>query len=247
MTISEPMTVATDYLLALAGGVWGAALWRDGARRGERAPRLLAASFAAMALGALLGGTAHGFVDRLDRSVVGAIWFATTATVGVAGYCLLAAAATAFLDQPARRLILALGAGKLAVYVIWMTRHQEFRWVILEYGSSMLVVALLALGRVSAAGERRAALWVLGGLALSALGATVQGGGFAPHRHFNHNDLYHVIQIVAVYAFYRGGLDLADRDARRPWTPSATLRSRPRPPCEDGLDSPRPQSRTTPS
>ena len=33
----------------------------------------------------------------------------------------------------------------------------------------------------------------------------------ALHRHFNHNDLYHVIQIVALYLFYRGGALLVDR------------------------------------
>jgi hypothetical protein len=32
----------------------------------------------------------------------------------------------------------------------------------------------------------------------------VQAGGFAPHAHFNHNDLYQVIQCVAMFAFYKG-------------------------------------------
>jgi hypothetical protein len=39
----------------------------------------------------------------------------------------------------------------------------------------------------------------------------VQARRLAPHRLFNHNDLYHVIQMVALYAFYRGGLQLVDR------------------------------------
>jgi hypothetical protein len=30
------------------------------------------------------------------------------------------------------------------------------------------------------------------------------------HRHFNHNDLYHVIQVAAMLLFYRGARRLTD-------------------------------------
>ncbi len=43
------------------------------------------------------------------------------------------------------------------------------------------------------------------------LAALAQASGVALHRHFNHNDLYHVIQMAALYAFYRGGALLVDR------------------------------------
>jgi hypothetical protein len=33
---------------------------------------------------------------------------------------------------------------------------------------------------------------------------TEQASGFALHRHFNHNDLYHVIQIAALLFCYLG-------------------------------------------
>jgi Family of unknown function (DUF6962) len=29
-------------------------------------------------------------------------------------------------------------------------------------------------------------------------------------RHFNHNDLYHVIQMVGMYVFYKGAILLRD-------------------------------------
>ena len=34
--------------------------------------------------------------------------------------------------------------------------------------------------------------------------AAAQASGFDLHRHFNHNDLYHVVQIAAMVIFYRG-------------------------------------------
>jgi hypothetical protein len=48
-------------------------------------------------------------------------------------------------------------------------------------------------------------------VALAVVGAGVQASGFALHRHFNHNDLFHVIQLAATVLFYRGALRLRDR------------------------------------
>lgn len=30
------------------------------------------------------------------------------------------------------------------------------------------------------------------------------------HRHFNHNDIFHVVQMLSLYLLYRGGLELTD-------------------------------------
>jgi hypothetical protein len=52
---------------------------------------------------------------------------------------------------------------------------------------------------------------MLGAVALSMVAGALQHFRVAPHRHFNHNDLYHVVQLAAVVLFYRGGLLLAAR------------------------------------
>ena len=39
----------------------------------------------------------------------------------------------------------------------------------------------------------------------------MQASGFAPHPSFNHNDLYHVIQVAAMFLLYRGARTLNDR------------------------------------
>jgi hypothetical protein len=63
--------------------------------------------------------------------------------------------------------------------------------------------------------EDRASLWMLGGVGVSVLAAGVQASGFALHRHFNHNDLYHVIQIAAMVLFYIGAGWLRDRSKHK--------------------------------
>ena len=53
--------------------------------------------------------------------------------------------------------------------------------------------------------------YLIQGESLSAVKAAVQASGFALHRHFNHNDLYHVIQMGGFYLLFRGGLLVRDR------------------------------------
>ena len=209
--ISEPTTVATDYLLALLAIGLGWALWRDGVRRAQRAPRLLALTFWWTALGAFLGGTAHGFPTLLGSAGLARIWLATTWAIGVAGFLFLCAAAMAATLGGWRRGLILAGVVKLAVYAVWMTRNPEFYWVILDYGSAMLVVLGLMIAQARRGGApAAAALWVVGGIAVSVLGAAIQAARLAPHPHFNHNDLYHVVQMAALILFYRGGRGLED-------------------------------------
>ena len=128
MTIAEPVTLLTDYTLALVSGWLGWKLCACPERQLSR--RCWAAGFIALALAAFLGGTYHGFAQQFHP----------------------------FLHDMASR-------------------------------------------------------WVLFALALSALAAGVQYGRWALHAHFNHNDLYHVIQIGAMVLFYKAGKLL--RDARQ--------------------------------
>jgi Family of unknown function (DUF6962) len=56
---------------------------------------------------------------------------------------------------------------------------------------------------------------------VGALAAAAQASGFALPPYLNHNDLYHLIQIVAMLPFYQGGKRLrtfrpaCDRGQRR--------------------------------
>jgi hypothetical protein len=53
--------------------------------------------------------------------------------------------------------------------------------------------------------------WIGRGIAVTLIGAAVQQSGFRHHSDYNHNDAYHVIQIVGLYCFFRGAARLNDR------------------------------------
>jgi len=200
--IAEPMTVLTDYALAGVTGWLAFALYRS--REGRRSRSFWTLAFAALALAALLGGTWHGFAARLPESAVILVWKATVLSVGIASFGMLAgSAAAAATSAGMEKALLAIAAAKLALYSAWMLFHSEYVYVIADTGFALAVVAALHAG---SAFRRRdsASPWILAGVGASLAAAGVQASGFDLHRHFNHNDLYHVIQIGAMLLFYAG-------------------------------------------
>jgi len=79
-----------------------------------------------------------------------------------------------------------------------------------------LVAAIRSVLRPSIApGPRRKAghRWLRRGLYLTLVGVAIQQGGWGLHTHFNHNDLYHVVQMVALYCLNRAALALENLEA----------------------------------
>ena len=99
---------------------------------------------------------------------------------------------------------------KLLVYLVSVARRPQFRLAAADHVATLAVLlaaALFTVARWHAPGMG----WLVAGVGVSLIGVLVQGRHVAIHRHFNHNDLYHVIQMVALYLFFRGGVLLVDR------------------------------------
>jgi len=199
MSISEPMTLATDYLLAGVTAWLCFLLFKN--REAQRCRFWWSIAFAALALGAFLGGTWHGFFQN------DLLWKATVLAVGLASFAMVVGSALATLQGRARSFVVAFAAVKLVFYSGWMLARDEFIFVVLDTGIAFAVVAALHVWRWNG--------WLLAGVAVSVGGALVQASGLALHRHFNHNDLYHVIQIAAMFLLYRGARLLIDAPAAR--------------------------------
>ena len=57
-----------------------------------------------------------------------------------------------------------------------------------------------------------ATVWFIAGLAASVTGLVVQQSSWQLHRHFNHNDISHLIHIVALISFYIGATSVMRND-----------------------------------
>jgi hypothetical protein len=209
MTLSEPVTLLTDYALA---GVCAWLGWRLArAADGQASRRLWAAALVAVAVSAFAGGTFHGLAPLLGGGAAGLLWKFTVITIGVFCFGMMAGSACATTRGALRSVLIAASVIQLAAYGAWMMTHDEYGYVVLDTAAAMgLLVALHGWAAVSRSDT--ASRWILAGVAVSALAAMVQYFRVAPHQHFNHNDLYHVVQIAAMALFYAGGKLLRDRD-----------------------------------
>jgi len=206
--MSEPTTVLTDYLLAALGLVLA---WRL-SRSGSPPPvsrRLWAASFLALAVAALLGGTWHGIPPDVRPSLRYHLWSITYATIGLADLLIVAGAARAALPRGPRAVALVLLTGGFLAYVALILARHDFLYVGWDYLGTLLFLFVFGLDLVRR-GEPGAG-FVLGGVLASCAGALVQYLRLAPHPQFNDNDLFHVLQMAGVWLFFRGGLLLRDR------------------------------------
>jgi len=202
------MTLATDYALAGVTGWFAWSLYR--AREAQAARSIWAAAFTALALGAALGGTYHGFAAAFAEGALYLLWTTTVLAVGIGTFGMVVGSAIATTTGAPRKLVVFVAIAKLVAYSAWMIGHDDYVFVIADSGIAIAIVG--ALHACAALRHReRASLWMLGGVTVSVLAAAVQASSFSLHRHFNHNDLYHVIQIVAMWLFYRGALQLRDR------------------------------------
>ena len=207
--ISEPMTLATDYLLGTLAEVCAVLLLKRNGALGQQSIRFWALALIAVAAASYTGGTYHGFQHAMSAPVAGALWKATTISMGVASFLLLSAAFSAAFDSHGRRWLIAAAALKLAIYAAWILEHDEFRFVIYDYGSTLAILLLLVIaGRTHGVAGHRA--YIAAGILTSIAAAGVQQSGIRLHQHFNHNDLMHVIQMGGIWMFYKGGARLRD-------------------------------------
>ena len=182
LVVNEPITLATDYMLAIASMIFGILLWRRGVRP-------WAIAFLFTACGSFFGGTYHGFGGA-------AIWKASVYSIGLASL---------FLLMPFLRVTAIV---IFAVYALWMTTHDGFGWVIADYGVTLLLLtAVMILHRLPMS------RWVIGSVIVSVVAAIVQQAPIAYH-----NDVYHVIQLAALWLLYRGGTFMSSA-TERPTTP----------------------------
>jgi len=208
--ITEPTTVATNVVLAGVAFVLGARLGYAAAANGSASGSFMAIALVATAVSAAFGAAAHGIDPLVDREQRERCWRAALYTIGFVGAASIASVAFFTARGSFRTAILVVAGLKLLVYLVSVVRRPEFRVAAADYGGALAVVlgaALYAMARWHAPGTG----WLIGGVAVSLVAALIQARRIAVHRHFNHNDLYHLIQIVALYLVFRGGSLLVDR------------------------------------
>lgn len=212
--ITEPATTITDYVLGGVSLAWGRTVWRQARIDEVSAGRWWAIGFFAIALAALAGGTVHGFRGPLGPGWEAVLWKVSLFAVGAFAFAALMTAIAGGASRRWRPLLASIVVVALVGYVAWVAGNPEFR-----YASAASAVGLGVLLAQQGVGWIRnripSAPLIATGVVAAAVGAVIQQAGLEPHPRFNHNDVFHVIQIGSSYVFYRGGLLLTDRNGVR--------------------------------
>lgn len=207
MTLSEPTTLASDWLLAAAALVLGLRLRSGGAGDRLRSRRLWSAAFLVGAGAAFAGGIVHGFAPSLWPSAHAFCWAAVLVGTGVTASLILGGTVLATATGAWRTALLSGAAAQLGAYLVVIGASASIRHAI---WNGALAIALTFLLALTAAGRDRALFVRLAlGLALGGAGLYAQRSGLAVSI-LNHNDVCHGLQAFSLWPLYRAGLRLRD-------------------------------------
>jgi len=205
--LTEPDVALTDYGVTLECAMLTGLLFRrEPARRGLR--NLFALLFASAGVAALAGGTVHGFFLR--ESALGAIlWRIVLLAVGLTALAGWSIGGRLLFPERTARLVEVLAAVECAAYTFVVLAIDQSFWIaIANYAPSVFFVAFSFLVAYRRHGEGPL-LAGLVGLLLMIAGAIVQRLRVPVHpAYFNHNALFHVIQMAAFLLVFVAGRHL---------------------------------------
>ena len=199
MTLHEPATLLTDYFLGLLGSGLAYRLFRR-ISPGNKAAHWWIAALLVMSVAAFTGGTYHGFGLNFTPGVTAVWWQMVRILICATGLCMSISQLWEILPPERHRPWLGIIIAKSLLASVWILVDARFLVVLLDYGISM--TAWLAAALVY---RRPWSVWILTAVGLSALAGLVQQTQWGLSNHFNHNDVYHLIQATALVAFYRAG------------------------------------------
>jgi len=201
--IYEPMTAFTDLL------IFGLGLYFARELYGIYVTKLMSVHlhfmmvFFFMGLAGLLGALTHGIGPHLPQSIHTFIWRITLYCIGLTTFSMLLGGLYHVVPFNTMNWLKWLPLLGLIVYMILITRNDDFKTVIRFYTPAMMLLLLMmlySLLRFQSDGTS----WIIFSVLMAFAGTAVQQSGFSFHKHFNHNDIYHVFQMGSMFLLYKG-------------------------------------------
>ena len=166
-------------------------------------------AFWMIGIGALLGAISHGIGHHFSPMVKKIIWKMTVLSIGISCYFVLSASFSHVFPNSTVRWLKWIPLILLVIYCATIIKDDRFSIVILFYLPTMIFVLLMMMYSQFVLGFSGSG-WISLGMLIGFLAAGVQMSGYDLHKHFNHNDLYHVIQMAGIYCIHKGTVLIRD-------------------------------------
>jgi hypothetical protein len=205
LAIFEPWTALTDSILAAWVAFWAAFLFSRA--NGLRPVILWACAFLATALSSLAGVAFHGCrIVFGSVTAVSLVWKIVPVCAGVATLCFGCAIAMVWLRPRARRIAVVFLVAEFvcllgATFLLAPPRSNSFVIVLFDW-TPMLILLLIG---ATFHWNDRASRWIAAGVLTVFVAGAVQMTGWHKGHPPDANDIFHLIQMAAMYLLYRGG------------------------------------------
>lgn len=206
--ITEFWTFATNVVLSTQCFVY-AYLLRDQLIKPEVSSKSWVGVFATIGVAAMCGAIHHGFKLHLDPTVYKSfricVLLCLNITAAMLGRSLINF--TLLPTNKLRRPLLGLVYLKLLAFVFLGLSQPKFIVGLLDYASTFVIALVVYFLNRKQEGPR----FMFYGVVVSFIAAAIQAFKLAPSVSFNHNDLYHVVQMFGMYLFFKGTPLLKDK------------------------------------
>ena len=200
--IYEPMTVFTDLLIMIFG-IWFAReiqMWFN--VRLMEVHWHFANYFYLIAFTAFFGAIYHTIYPE-NETIRDFVWKLTMLGIGFSVFAMLMGTLYYFLPfdsvQYGKWGITAV----IFLFTIWIYfDHDLMNAIKLYIPSVIFVMGVMLYGWLGKGGN--GALWIFVGFFVTLLGSSFTVTKYGFHKHFNSNDIFHIIQIGGMYLIYRG-------------------------------------------
>ncbi len=159
-----------------------------------------------LGISALLGGIDHGFFEIQGDSLVRVILQRSTwLFIGLLTMCTLITLGRQFIPEKYQNIVFIIAVVQLVIFIFLIVRYNNFLFVIVNYAPVMLLFLVF---QVIGLSDGSGSATMIAGLVISFIAAALQVMKVDNFSPLDHNGLYHVVMMVAVYFLYHGGLQL---------------------------------------
>jgi len=207
--IYEPMTSFTDLLIFALGLYYTRELYGIYAAKLNDVHLYFMMVFFFMGVAGLFGALFHGIGPHFGEGVNSFFWKMTLFSIGLMMFAMLLGGLYHVFSFQTMHWMKWLPFIGLITFLVFITKHDNFSLAVRFVAPAMMLVLIMmlySLLRYQSDGTG----WIIISILVTLAGVLVQQSGFSLHKHFNHNDIYHVIQMGSMYFLYRGVLILKD-------------------------------------
>lgn len=192
----------TDYLLGVVSLFFAWQLVRVYRENSQKAVLYWSWAMATFGISFIAGGSQHGFAAFLGA--YSSVWRVALATTAAAMLLVLVSTAFSTLKSTPRAAFVWAGAIGFVTYLVFLNSISDLFIYLLYYSfPALLVVLVFSAWRWRKHGDAYGK-WIAFAVLVTLAGSVVQMTGIRLHSYFNHNDLFHVIQLAGMALFYRG-------------------------------------------